>query len=67
MNIQPIIQSIRTFFDEVRLEAKKVNWPTKNETINKTLIVLGFSIAIALLLGTFDVFFTAVIKRFIIQ
>lgn len=67
MQIQSIIQSVKIFFDEVRLEAKKVNWPTKQETIKKTLIVLCFTVAIAALLGTFDIFFTAVTKRFIIQ
>lgn len=67
MAIQTIIQSVKLFLDEVRLEAKKVNWPTRSETIRKTLIVLGFAIAIAVLLGTFDVFFAALLKRFLVS
>ena len=38
-------------------EMKKVTWPTKKETYNYTLLVIGISIAVALFLGLLDYIF----------
>jgi len=35
----------------------KVNWPSKNTTINYTLVVIGASAAVAVFLGALDYFF----------
>ncbi|MCK5044823.1 preprotein translocase subunit SecE [Candidatus Parcubacteria bacterium] len=51
------------FLKEVRLEMKKVNWPTKDETIKYTLIVVGMSTAVAALLGTLDYLFSNIVKK----
>ena len=45
MKINTFTQKIVTFFQEVKMEMKKVNWPTKKETIRYTLIVIAISIA----------------------
>ncbi len=39
-------------------EMKKVTWPSKKETKNYTLLVVGISLAIALFLGALDYVFT---------
>ncbi len=39
------------YFKETRAELKKVNWPTRREARNLTLLVLGMTIAFAILLG----------------
>jgi len=39
-------------------EMKKVTWPTKKETYNYTLLVIGISIALAAFLGSVDYLFT---------
>jgi preprotein translocase subunit SecE len=56
---------IATFLKEVRLEMKKVNWPTRQETIRYTLIVLGISIAVAAFLGSLDFGFTRILNKFL--
>ena len=38
-------------------EMKKVTWPTKKETYNYTLLVIGLSLAVAAFLGTLDYLF----------
>ena len=38
-------------------ELKKVSWPTKKETYNYTLIVIGLSLAVAIFLGSLDFVF----------
>jgi preprotein translocase subunit SecE len=57
---------ITTFLKEVKLEVKKVNWPSKNQTVNYTLIVLGISFGVAAFLGSLDFVFTWILEKFII-
>ncbi len=59
--MKKVIQFIR----EAKAELTKVNWPTKQQTINYTLIVIGVSIAVALFLGSLDYIFSAILKKFI--
>ena len=57
---------IITFLKEVKLEIKKVNWPTKDETIRYTLIVIGISAAVAVFLGGLDFLFTTLLNKFVL-
>ena len=61
-----IFNKIITFLKEVRLEMKKVNWPTKQETIRYTFIVIGVSVVVAIFLGSLDLIFRALINEFIL-
>lgn len=45
---------IVSYFRESYEELKKVVWPTKRETTQHTLIVIGLSLALALFLGALD-------------
>jgi preprotein translocase subunit SecE len=56
-----------TFLKEVSLEIKKVNWPTREETIKYTLMVIAVSLALAIFLGGFDFLFTTLLNWFIIK
>jgi len=62
-----LFTKITTFLKEVRLEMKKVNWPTRQETLRYTLIVIGVSVAVAVFLGTIDFILTTLLNRFIIK
>jgi len=46
----PLTQFVR----DTRIEIRKVIWPTREETVRLTLMVLGVSIGTGLLLGGFD-------------
>lgn len=61
------ILKITSFFKDVRLELKKVNWPTRNETLKYTFIVIGASIAVAVFLGGLDFIFSFLLNKFIIR
>ena len=50
--------AIIRYFKETWVELKKVNWPTRREALNLTLIVLAVTIFMAALLGVIDLFFT---------
>ncbi|MFC1629800.1 preprotein translocase subunit SecE [Patescibacteria group bacterium] len=61
-----IFERIITFLKEVRLEMKKVNWPTRQETLKYTLIVIGVSAAVASFLGAIDFICTTLLNKFIL-
>jgi preprotein translocase subunit SecE len=58
---------IKKFFAESRQELRHVNWPTREEAIRLTTIVIGIALGLALFLGFFDWLFTNIIKNFIIK
>jgi preprotein translocase subunit SecE len=62
-----ILNKISTFLKEVRLEMKKVNWPSRQETIQYTLIVIGVSVAVAIYLGGLDFLFSFLLNKFFIK
>jgi preprotein translocase subunit SecE len=53
-----MFNKITTFLKEVQLEMKKVNWPTREQTIRYTLMVIGVAAAVAIFLGSFDFIFS---------
>lgn len=67
MNLKKFFGKIGTYLKEVKLEIKKVNWPTKKETIRYTLIVVGVVIVVSIFLGGFDFLFTTFLNKFIIK
>jgi preprotein translocase subunit SecE len=62
-----IIQKLINYLSEVRVEIKKVNWPSKQDTIKYTLIVIFASLIIAIFLGGSDLIFKFLIDRFILN
>jgi len=61
-----MIKKISIFLQESFLEMKRVNWPTKNEALKYTLIVIGISVAVAVFLGTLDFIFTTLLNEFVL-
>lgn len=61
-----MISKIKTYFTESYNELKKVNWPTKSETVNLTLIVIGFSLIVALFLGLLDILFSYILSQVVL-
>ncbi len=46
------------FLKQVRTELSKVVWPTREETIKLTLVVIGVSVAVGIFISGFDVVLT---------
>lgn len=66
MKIVELFKKLIIYLKEVKIEAKKVNWLSFDQTMRYTLIVVAASIAVAALLGGLDLFFTAILNRFIL-
>lgn len=45
------------FIKEVTAELKKVRWPTRQETIRLTVVVIGVSVLVGVYLGGLDYIF----------
>lgn len=50
------------WFRELRSETKKVVWPTKNQVINNTLIVLVMVLLVSVFVWLLDLGFGALVK-----
>ena len=55
------------FLKDVKVELSKVNWPTRNQTVQYTLVVIGLSLALAVFLGGLDFIFPWGLNKFIIS
>jgi preprotein translocase subunit SecE len=59
------MSKLTEYLSETKAELKHVTWPTKNQAILFTVIVVVFSIATAFFLGAFDFLFTKGLGLFI--
>jgi preprotein translocase subunit SecE len=50
------------YLRDSRIELKKVTWPSREQTVNLTIVVLVVCIAIALFLGGLDYLFASLVK-----
>lgn len=49
-----MVQQITNYLRGSKDELKKVTWPTREETVNKTILVIIISLAVAVYLGFID-------------
>ncbi len=66
MKISQLPQKGIDFLKEVRIELKRVTWPTRKEAIRYTLVVIGFTLGVAAFLGGLDFLFSWFLEKFII-
>ena len=57
---------LKLYVQESRQEFRRINWPTRQETIRLTLIVIGISLGVAVFLWALDTSFSFVLQRFIL-
>lgn len=59
------MQKIIQFFKEAHIELKKVAWPSKEQTIHYTVLVVLISVSLAIILGLLDIIFGEFISKFV--
>lgn len=57
-----ITDRIAEYLRDTRGELRKVSWPTRQQTINLTLIVLAVTVVMAAFLGSVDFLFATLIS-----
>ncbi|MFZ5366563.1 MAG: preprotein translocase subunit SecE [Patescibacteria group bacterium] len=50
------------FLKEVRSELDKVSWPTREEAVRLTAIVIAVSLAVGFFIGAFDYVFAKIME-----
>ena len=61
-----IIAKITTFLKEVRMEVKKVNWLSKEQLLNYTMVTIGFMLAMAFFFGALDFSFASLLQKYVL-
>ncbi|MDD5489833.1 MAG: preprotein translocase subunit SecE [Candidatus Moranbacteria bacterium] len=56
-----------SFTKESRAELRKVNWPTRAQTIKFTGVVIGVSLGVAIFLGALDYLFEYIARTFVVK
>jgi len=49
-----MLEKIKVFFQEVSVELKKVSWPTRQQTVSATGVVITVAFIVAFFLGIVD-------------
>lgn len=60
------MEKLKNFLKDSRQEFKKVNWPSREETLRYTMFVIGFSLALAAFLGILDFIFLQAIEQVVL-
>lgn len=58
--------SLLNYIRETRSELKKVNWPSRTSTIRSTLLVIAFSVVVAVYLGALDALFQYILRTVVL-
>jgi len=60
-----MINRFINYIKETRQELKKVNWPTRQQVIQSTLLVIAISLGVAFFLGAFDYIYKILLDKLI--
>ena len=58
-----VVARIKEFVQEVLAEFRKVTWPSRQELINSTVVVIVVTVVLALFLGAVDIVLARVVER----
>jgi preprotein translocase subunit SecE len=60
--MQAVIGRIREFVQEVLAEFRKVTWPSRQELVNSTVVVIVVTVVLAFFLGGVDIVLARVVE-----
>ncbi len=60
-----MIGKARDFLSEVKVEVKKVTWPSRKEAMGGTMVVLVVVLIMSIFLGIIDTLLSKIIERLI--
>jgi preprotein translocase subunit SecE len=52
--MKEIVQKVGTYLHEVRVEFKKISWPTRQELIESSYVVITFIVILAVVVLCYD-------------
>jgi len=60
----PVFGKMAKFLKEVKVEMSKVSWPTREELISSTAVVVVVSLIFAVIVGSLDTILMVLVKTF---
>ena len=57
------LRRAQEFVREVLAEFRKVTWPSRQELINSTVVVIAVTVVVALFLGGVDIVLARIVER----
>lgn len=66
MNLTQLPKKGIEFLKETHHELRRVTWPTRDQAIKHTLMVIGVTLTIAFFLGGLDLLFSWLLDNFIV-
>ena len=57
---------LKEYLQETKVELSHVSWPTKNQAVVYTIVVIVISFVTAFYLGAFDYLFQTLLQKFIL-
>ena len=60
-----MLKKIKNFASEVRAEMQKVTWPTREEAVGSTAVVLMTMLIISVFIGVADFIMSLLVTRFL--
>ena len=57
------VARVREFVQEVLAEFRKVTWPSRQELVNSTVVVVAVTVVLAFFLGGVDIVLARVVER----
>ncbi len=60
------MQAILTFLREAKVELSRVNWPSQQEVIRYTTLVVIISLLVAVFLGSLDFVFSFLVEKYLL-
>lgn len=61
-----VVGPLIRYLKETRAELRKVTWPTRKEAWNLTLVVVGVTVAMSIILGTADSLFSQIMRGLVV-
>ncbi|KPJ70515.1 hypothetical protein AMJ52_09875 [candidate division TA06 bacterium DG_78] len=56
-----MLEKVINYIKKVYLEMRKVTWPTRNDLVNSTIVVIVISAIVAVIVFVLDTIFTSVL------
>jgi len=66
-NITKLPQGVVSYIRESRQELKNVQWPTRQETIRYTVVILAVSFVVAVATSAIDTVLTFAVQKFVLK
>ncbi|PIT90830.1 MAG: preprotein translocase subunit SecE [Candidatus Komeilibacteria bacterium CG10_big_fil_rev_8_21_14_0_10_41_13] len=60
-----MFKKIGNYLKDSKAELQKVIWPSRQQTKNHTLLVIGISLAVAVFLGVVDLILNKILELFV--